>query len=244
MKFDPFKRVAVLLGTALAALLSGCTTYVTTQVTAFSDWSGSDATRTYAFARSPSQENSLEQTTYERDVANELEKYSFRQASATEARYWVGLTYSIKGEMATVAQPVYAPPPLWAGPYWGPGGPWGPWGPWGPYPAGYVAQSYPVYTHTLGIRITERATGKEVYNVTARNTDGEASLVRAMPYLVRSALADFPIGNGEVRTVKIALDKNGGASNEVALPAPASAPAGASAGAPVVAPAAAPQSVQ
>jgi len=78
------------------------------------------------------------------------------------------------------------------------------------------------------VRITERATGKEVYNVTARNSGGESSLVRAMPYLARSALADFPIGNGVVRTVKIPL--NGGASNEVAATgaAPAAAPAPAS----------------
>jgi len=48
--------------------------------------------------------------------------------------------------------------------------------------------------------------------------------VRAMPYLARSALADFPLGNGAVRTVKLPEDKNGGVSNEVAgSPAPAPA---------------------
>jgi hypothetical protein len=99
-------------------------------------------------------------------------------------------------------------------------------GPFGPYPAGYESRSYPIYTHMLGIRITERATGKEVYNVTAHNSGGEPSLVRAMPYLVRSALADFPVGNGAVRTVRIPLDERYGASNEVAVPAtPASASA-------------------
>ncbi|TKC91577.1 DUF4136 domain-containing protein [Trinickia terrae] len=237
MKFDQYRRSAMLLLGVFAALLSGCTTYVTTQVTAFSDWgNGSDATRTYAFARSPSQENSLEQTTYENIVANELAMYGFKQASATQARYWVGLTYAIKSDMATVSQPVYyAPPPIW-GPYWRPVDPWGPWGPWGPYPSGYVTQSFPVYTHVLGIRITERATGKEVYNVTARNANDDPSLVSSMPYLVRSALADFPAGNGAVRTVKIAVDKNGGASNEVALPSPASASAAASGAAPSAAP--------
>lgn len=93
-------------------------------------------------------------------------------------------------------------------------------------------QSYPIFTHLLGVRITERATGKEVYNVTARNSGAESSLVRAMPYLARSALADFPLGNGIVHTVKIPLDKNGAASNEMAatgaapaaMPAPSSAP--------------------
>jgi hypothetical protein len=91
-----------------------------------------------------------------------------------------------------------------------------------------VNQSYPIFTHLLGVRITERASGKEVYNVTARNSDDESSLVRAMPYLARSALADFPLGNGVVHTVKIPVDKNGGVSNEVATTGAAAAPASAS----------------
>jgi len=37
-----------------------------------------------------------------------------------------------------------------------------------------------------------------------------------MPYLARSALADFPLGNGAVRTVKLPVDKNAGMSNEAA----------------------------
>jgi len=126
----------------------------------------------------------------------------------------------------TVAEPVYYNP--WPAPYWGWGRPYDPWGPWGPFPAGYVNQSYPIFTHLLGVRITERATGKEVYNVTARNSGGESSLVRAMPYLARSALADFPLGNGVVRTVKIPLGNSAGASNETAVPAAAASPAAAS----------------
>jgi hypothetical protein len=61
MKSDRWTRRAMLMLMALTAALSGCTTYVTTQVTAFSDWSGNDASRNYAFTRSPAQQNSLEQ---------------------------------------------------------------------------------------------------------------------------------------------------------------------------------------
>lgn len=199
-----------------AMWLSGCTTYVTTQVTAFSEWSGSDATRTYAFSRTPQQQNSIEQATYEQLVAGELSTDSFKQVPSGQAHYLVALEYSSRGDTVTVSQPVYYANP-WPGPFWRP---IDPWGPFGPFPAGYVSQSYPVYTHTLGIRMTERASGKEVYNVTARNTDEEPSLVRAMPYLVRSALADFPLGNGVVRTIRIPVDKHGGASNEVAVTPP------------------------
>jgi hypothetical protein len=130
----------------------------------------------------------------------------------------------MRSDIVTVAEPVYYNP--WPGPYWG--RPFDPWGPWGPYPSGYVNQSYPIFTHVLGVRITERATGKEVYNVTARNSGGESSLVRAMPYLARSALADFPLGNGAVRTVKLPLDLNSSAGHETAGSGTAPAPAPAS----------------
>lgn len=221
MKLDRWTRRATLMLAALTVLLSGCTTYVTTQVTAFSDWNGSDATRTYAFTRAGDQQSNLELSTYERIVANELATHAFREVDASQARYLVGLSYGIRADMVTVAQPVYYNP--WPGPYWG--GPFDPWGAWGGMPATYVNQSYPIFTHLLGVRITERASGKEVYNVTARNSGGESSLVRAMPFLARSAFADFPLGNGVVHTVKIPLNGGGGApTNEVATASPAGAP--------------------
>jgi hypothetical protein len=88
----------------------------------------------------------------------------------------------------------------------------GPYGPWGP--TGYVDQSYPVFIHALQVRMTDRTTGREVYKVSAVNSTGDASLFHAMPFLARSALADFPLGNGTVRTVKIPLDNAGGGGNE------------------------------
>ena len=228
MKLDRLTRRAALVLAAFATLLAGCTTYVTSQVTAFSDWSGSDATRTYAFSRTAEQKNSLEQATYEQIVANELATHAFRQTDEREAHYLVALAYGMRSDTVTVSQPAYYYS-AWPGPYyWGrPFDPWGPWGPWGPYSGGYVNQSYPVYTHLLGIRITDRATGKELYNVTARNTDEQSSLIAAMPYLARSAMSDFPLGNGVVRTVKLPVDGKGGISNEMAAgnaapPVPAS----------------------
>ncbi len=225
MKFDRWTRRVAMLLAAMAVTLSGCTSYVTTQVTAFSDWSGNDATRTYAFTRASDQQNNLELSTYEALVGNGLANLAFRRVNAQDAHYLVGLGYGIRSDMVTVSQPVYYYNP-WPGPYYW-GRPVDPWGPFGPFPAGYVDQSYPIYTHLLSIRITDRASGKEVYNVTARNSGAESSLVRAMPYLVRSALADFPLGNGIVRTVRIPLDGRGGTpSNETAAgapPAPASA---------------------
>jgi hypothetical protein len=227
-------RFAATMVLAGAALLSGCTTYVTSQVIAFSTWTGgSDATRTYAFSRTPAQQNSIEQATYEQLVANELAMHAFRLVDESHARYLVALAYGSRTDQVLVAQPVPFNP--WPGPYWGG---FNPWGPWGPFPPAFVNQSVPLYSHVLGIRITERASGHEVYNVTARTSGDEPSLVRAMPYLVRSALADFPMENGAVRTIRLPAGSGGGVPNEVAAghavapanpsttaPAPASAPA-------------------
>jgi hypothetical protein len=228
MSINRWTHRATLLLAALAVLLSGCTTYVTTQVTAFSDWSSGDAARTYAFTRAPGQQSNLELSTYERIVANELALHAFREVDSAQARYLVGLSYGMRSDMVTVAQPMYYNP--WPSPYWGRS--FDPWGPWGPFPSTSV-DTFPIFTHLLGVRITERESGKEVYNVTARNSGAESSLVRAMPYLARSAFADFPLGNGEVHTVKIPLGTGGGAVapvNEVATTGavPAAAPAAAS----------------
>lgn len=214
MMHDRWTRRALLMLAALALTLSGCTTYVTSQVTAFSAWDGGgDATRTYAFTRNADQRQSIEQSTYEQLVANGLAMQAFRQVDEPQAHYLVALAYGSRMDTVTVAQPVFYNP--WPGPYWGP---WNPWGPWGPYQPAYVNQTYPVYSHALGIRITDRASGKEVYNVSARTSGDEPSLVRAMPYLVHSALANFPLANGTVTEVKLPVDKNGGAANETGAP--------------------------
>ncbi|MGN6668947.1 MAG: DUF4136 domain-containing protein, partial [Trinickia sp.] len=143
MKWKRLWRAVVPALAVTTVLLSGCTTYVSTQVTAFSNWSGSDATRTYAFTRTSAQQNSIEQATYEQLVANELDAYAFRQVPSGDAHYLVGLTYSIQGDTVTVTQPVFYGNP-WPGPFWRP---IGPWGPYGPFPPDYVTQSYPVFTH-------------------------------------------------------------------------------------------------
>ncbi|WP_153099657.1 DUF4136 domain-containing protein [Paraburkholderia hayleyella] len=225
MTLQRWTRPITLALVALAALLSGCTTYVTSQVTAFSDWSGADAARTYAFNRAAGQQNNLEQATYEQLVANELATHAFYQVKPAEANYLVKLAYSVRQDTITVAQPVYYSNP-WPY-YWG--GPIDPWGPYGPFPAGYVNQSYPVFAHSLNIRIAERVSGKEVYRVEARNVDQQPALVYAMPYLVRSALADFPLGNGVVRTVRIPLAPPAAGRNEVPVVTPAMPAAPASA---------------
>jgi hypothetical protein len=206
-----------------AVMLTGCASYVSSNVTAFQDWKGSDSERSYVFERSPAQQNDLEQRAYERLVGNELSTYGFRLTNRAAAHYAVRLAY---GQRETTG---YAPQavPLYAyggwGGGWGRGWGYGPW--WGPPPI--VDMPYAAVESQLVIRINDLASGQEVYKVTSRNVGDDPSLPRVMPYLVRSALFDFPMPNGTTRDIRINVDKQGSGpapltgSNEVPVAATA-----------------------
>lgn len=222
------KKMLSLVGYAAVVLMAGCTTYVTSQVTAFQNWPGNDSDRTYAFVRSPAQ-NNLEQSSYEHLVTQALSNYGFQQTSATQARYGVALNYGINRDVAVVPQPIYYnPPPVWYGRRWG----WGPYyGPIGP--VGYVNQVYPVFNKYLSLRFTEQASHQEVYSVTARTSGPDDMLLDAMPYLVHSALYQFPLPNAANVRVRLPVPKtprhpSPQTSNEQPVtPASAITPAGA-----------------
>lgn len=224
------RRAAIGALAGAMLVLGGCASYVTTQVTAFQNWSAGDAQRTYAFQRSPAQQNSLEQQTYEQLVDNELSIYGFKLTPLASANFLVGLDYNSKDQTVVVQQPdFYDPWGPWGSPYYRQ---WGPWWVAPPPPVTYSTQTYSIATQHLAIRMIDKATGKEVYRVTSSAQVDDPSLLHAMPFLVRGALADFPLANGTVRRVRVPVDQNGTAglpSNErsvnVAPPAPASAPA-------------------
>lgn len=186
--------------------------------------------RTYAFGHEAGADaDDLERQTYESMVAEEISTYGFTQAAASRAHYLIEIRYGMREGTAILSQPMdpWAP---WGG--WGPGwrGPgfgyaFGPW--WGPPPM--IDTAYPVYTSFLRLRIRDRQAGREVYRVNVRHTDDAPSLVRAMPYLVRSAFYEFPMQNGTAREVRLARDPQtagmGSAGANERIVAPAAAPA-------------------
>ena len=222
-------RHAAFVAASVAALtLGGCASYVTTQVTAFQNWTARDADKTYVFERSATQQNSLEQQTYEQLVDNELSIYGFRPTDPASAHFAVSLEYGSRDQTVVVQQPDFYDP--W-GP-WGGGGPWRPWGPyWAPPPPPiYTSQAYTLSSHRLVVRIEDRASGKEVYRVTSTAQVDDSSLLRTMPYLIRGAFDGFPLQNGTVRNVRVPIDPNGMAGvpgNERSMQA---APGGAASG--------------
>ncbi|CAG2127736.1 DUF4136 domain-containing protein [Cupriavidus plantarum] len=211
------------LGLALLAALwlSGCASTITTEVTAFRqpEWQN-DAPRTYAFEntaqQAAQQEVQLERTTYEQWLAAALSGVGFEQLPAGKARYLVSMDYDAVPGMVRVAETVYADP--WYGPwgpYWGPYGgyggwyrPYGPWG-WGPgyWPPQTVVRDVPVTFASLRVFFKDAKSGKRVYQVTARNTTEGGSLAGVMPYMIRSAFADFPGESGRPRRVTLEVEK-------------------------------------
>jgi hypothetical protein len=225
-------RLIASCGVAAAVLLTGCTSYVTTNVTAFQNWSGRDADRTYTFKHSADQQNNLEQSTYESIVSDALSTYGFKQVDPQQAHYAVSLRYDIRNHSTFVSEPVAVYGSAWRGGWYGGWGGWGGMPPFGPTSVIYNTEPYAIFVKTLQIRIADLSrNGVEVYNVMANNSGPDSSLVTAMPYLVRSALFNFPLANGTSTQVNLPETATG-ASNERAVgPGAPAAPAFAASGA-------------
>lgn len=187
-----------------ASLLAGCASTVTSQVTAFKQPGWEDAPpRTYAFEHTAAQQNDLERQTYEAWTSDQLAARGFTSAPHASARYLVRLNYSMATRLVQVRQPVY-PDPYWGPGPWGPWrSPWGPWGPWGPQ---YVDTNVQAPFYAYHVDIEEAASGKRVYQVTAQTQGGDGSLTAVMPYLIRSAFANFPAPNAQPILVELPVD--------------------------------------
>ncbi len=71
-----------------------------------------------------------------------------------------------------------------------------------------VVRDVPVTFSSLRIFFKDAASGKRVYQITARNTTEGGSLAGVMPYMIRSALTEFPSENGRPRRVTLEVDKD------------------------------------
>ncbi len=206
-------RIRSMLVAVVAVALTGCASYVSSNVTAFQDWQGSDRERTYTFDRGPEQQNDLEEQAYEQLVSQELSLYGFQPTPAARAHYAVNLAYGQRDTTGYMPQVAYGYDYGGFG-GWGPGwgGGWGRHG-WGPDPWGAPPQvvnvPYAAFASMLMIRIKDLQSGREVYKVSVRHVGEQVPLPVVMPYLVRSALFTFPMENGATREVKLPVDKNG-----------------------------------
>ena len=206
--------IAACLATA-SLLMAGCTTTtVKSEVTAFHEWPAQLQDKTYVFERTRDQDNNLEYRNYENLVRNELSRLGFQAASTAQPpKLKVMLGYGIKVRDVHEVYPVVVNPypapivnPYWYGPAWR--GYYSPfydpfW--YGPPIVEQREENYQLYTRRLHIVIAQAADGKKLYETTVVSEGRNGSLAAVMPYMVKSAFADFPGKSGVPHLVELKM---------------------------------------
>lgn len=198
----------------LAFVLAGCAApTIRSEVTAFHEWPAQLADKSFTFERSNAQGNDLEYRNYENLVRAELLRLGFTDASAAaKAALRVNLAYRVTDRDVRVVEPVVVNPGGWGGPYYGPyyGPRWGHrfydpfwhdpfW--YSPPVVSYSESNYRLYKRQLQVGIARTADNRKLYDVTVNSEGTSPSLAAVMPYMVKSAFADFPGESGVPRQI-------------------------------------------
>ena len=217
-----FSTIAI----AFCLLLTGCATTIQSNVTAFHEWPAELRNKSFVFERTAQQENNLEHRAYEDLVRNELLRLGLTEApDPRSAGLKVAMNYSINVRDVRVVQPVLVDP--WYGsPFYGPS--WHGYGYYGPRYSPFYSPYYgPFYSpflyappiverretryqlaeRQLRVVISRTADSKRLYDVTVDSEGTNTSLAAVMPYLVRSAFADFPGKSGVPRRIELKMEK-------------------------------------
>ncbi|HEY0845237.1 MAG TPA: DUF4136 domain-containing protein [Noviherbaspirillum sp.] len=199
---------------AASTVLTGCGTFIKSDVTSFHDWPSELADKSFVFERTKEQNDSLEYLNYENLVRDELQRLGFVQAPAnTKPALKVSISYSINGRDVREVYPVVLNPyPYWYGPAWR--GYYGPYhGPFydpfwfGPPIVETRVSQYQLFTRRLHIAISRMSDGKKLWEATVVSEGSNGNLAAVMPYMVRSAFADFPGKSGVPRQIELKMDQ-------------------------------------
>lgn len=203
----------LIMSLTLSALLAGCTTtpVVRSEVTAFHEWPAQLQQASFVFEPGPEQQNNLEYRTYQSLIREELQRLGFRVAdTAAAAQLKVSFRYDIDARDVRIVEsaamePGFAPfySPYWGDPFWGHR--YGPF--YDPFwHSGYRGQresQYVLYTRRLNITIARAADSRKLFDVTVVSEGRNGNLAGVMPYLVKSAFADFPGPSGVPRRIEL-----------------------------------------
>lgn len=187
---------ALLICAALAsASLTGCTGLSADVHTAGARNAAAalQGERTYTIVRMPSQEVSAAHPQFERLLVDELAKQGFVETKGEAARYLLSVAYDTRPATIGVDESACTSGDCRRGPA-----------------APFSLFGGPAYQHALTLRFFERASGQEVYKVSAVGSDRDADPLHAMPTLVKSALARFPFDAPPDWRVKLRADETGG----------------------------------
>ncbi|WP_042301782.1 DUF4136 domain-containing protein [Paraburkholderia kururiensis] len=205
MKFPPV-TVRPSLVAAFAALatasLAGCAD-VSTNVRATSMPRPPGGDTTYRLARTASQEGSEVRLQYEAQVRSALASYGFRDAGSAGAnpRYLVSIAHATRAasigldvpECGDASGSCSMPP---SSGFW------------------FFLRSY---VHVLTLRFFDREAAREVYKVVAVSRDHDADASHAVPFLVKSAFAEFPYAGAGAWRVKLHPAKDGALPGVVSI---------------------------
>jgi hypothetical protein len=192
---------AVLSACCLAAGLSGCAG-VSADVQASPTAAQFQGERSYVVARSPLQDGRSDYPEYDTLVRRELGKYGFADAAGQRAHYLLSIAYDTRPAAIGVATETCTEQGQGCS---SPGG-----------------QSFSLfgrrsYKHSLTLRFFEQANGREVYKVSASSQDHDADPLHAIPYLVKSTLAQLPFTGHADWRVKLSPGNTGGVPQVVSV---------------------------
>ena len=195
---------------AVSALVAGCGTIIRSDVTTFHEWPDALPDKSYVFERTKEQNDSLEYRNYENLVRNELNRLGFTEAPAsTRPALKAAISYSINGRDVREVYPVVVHPyPYWYGPAWR--GYYGPfydpfW--FGPPIVEQRVSQYQLFNRQLRVSLSRMADNKKLFETTVVSEGTNGSLAVVMPYMVRSAFAEFPGTNGVPRRIELKMDQ-------------------------------------
>jgi hypothetical protein len=215
----PLRRGFLLALLILSALVSGCATKIRSEVTSFHQWPDNMSGRSFSFVHQDDEAKSLERQSYENLLRTELLKLGLvEQTTGAVAQLAVRLDYRITGRDVRVIETVLVDPwygtpwygPGFYNPYWG----WHGYGPpyYGPmWPSMPVAREqsrrYSIFQRELRIRISDYASEKTWFEVTAKSEGEQGNLAIVMPYLVQAAFKEFPGTTGVPRVIDVPFKK-------------------------------------
>jgi len=197
---------------AVSTLVAGCGTIIRSDVTTFHEWPDALPDKSYVFERTKEQNDSLEYRNYENLVRNELNRLGFTEAPATtKPALKAALSYSIDGRDVREVYPVVVHPhpyPYWYGPAWR--GYYGPfydpfW--FGPPVVQQRVSQYQLFNRQLRISLARLTDSKKLFETTVVSEGTNGTLATIMPYMVRSAFAEFPGKSGVPRRIELKMDQ-------------------------------------
>ena len=222
MKCLTFTLIAAML------MLGGCASTIRTDVTAFNAWPADVPDTSYVFERTKAQDDSLEYRSYENLVRNAVRKLGLQEAEAgKKPSLKIMLDFNqqvadVRSIQPVVVDPYFYGPSFYGGGFYGRGfygrGWYGNRFGYGYHGFGYdpffaaapvVAYqdvTYQVNRRQLHVLMSRYVDGKAVYDVRVNSQGQNPSLAAVMPYLVRSAFADFPGKNGVTRIIDMKMD--------------------------------------